>query len=241
MTITLPYPNSANLLVKAGDVIQYGKALYSQHEAEHHIISISQQLKVKPAEIFSYLVTLIESSVKKGQAIAEKKKILGKKRIKSPVDGTLIGVDHTSGTVTIESMAEATHPFSAYCNGTVESIDETSRTITIALAGGIEIKTKSVSDSAGGMLFSQTMNEAAYNQNQETIAEALIIQKHLDSVTIAKCEALGANGFIFLTADTIPSSPYTQLPSDQEFEKIITNPTAKYGIFSECDKKCIVY
>ncbi|MFS8159728.1 MAG: hypothetical protein ACMG6E_05855 [Candidatus Roizmanbacteria bacterium] len=231
MLITLSFPETATLLVKEGDQLAYGKAFYTLAEVEHHVINISSDLSIKPADIFGYLTVLIGTVVKKGTVLAKKKGLVGSKKVTSPVDGTVLNIEHQTGTLIIEAQSGQTQPISSFCQGIVKQISPENHTVSVEIQAQKEFNGKLISGQAGGTV---------YPQQEEIIADSLVIIKDLDSTTIAKCEALGANGFVCLTYADKPSIPFFQIIDENSFTSLSTC-TYKYGIFSQYDKKLVLY
>ncbi len=85
----------ARLLPKGGEVVVRVGQSVTPHQAiartpletDFHIIPVSEELGIDPEEINDYLQITKGESLEVGQIVAEKKKLIGKQQVLSPVDG----------------------------------------------------------------------------------------------------------------------------------------------------------
>ncbi|MDP3888908.1 MAG: hypothetical protein Q8Q24_02575 [bacterium] len=89
--ITVPLFDHAKVVVKSGDAVEK-YAILAKSEESFFELDLAKIFKTKPANAVRYLLVSPGASIKEGQIIAQKKKIVGKFIFKSPKSGTLVEV-----------------------------------------------------------------------------------------------------------------------------------------------------
>lgn len=125
-TAVLSYrlPKDSEILVSPGSEINEGETLAKTYVSKNTLsFPLASILKVKPDNIFRFLLKKVGEYVKNGDLVAQKKGLFGlfKKKFYSPTDGKIDSVDTTSGDLLIKLAAEE-YPFKSDVNGKVVEV-----------------------------------------------------------------------------------------------------------------------
>lgn len=125
-TTVLSYrlPKNSEILVSVGSEISEGETLAKTYVSKNTLsFPLASILKVKPDNIFRFMLKKVGEYVKNGDLIAQKKGFLGifKKKFHSPVDGTIDSIDAATGDLIIKLAAQE-YPFKSDVNGRVVEV-----------------------------------------------------------------------------------------------------------------------
>ena len=236
-------PKNAEVVAKIGDNIDFDEPLFRLFETKETVVSVSDFLRIPGDKIYPYLKKLIGDEVVKGEVIAEKKALTGSKKIDSPVNGKISRIDHNSGEVFIAVEAEINsvneQQIDSFFKGKITSYDEKDSSLTIELHNTINMNLKQCSSDGGGKVFYFLDESVYFTASQDDINDKVVVIESLKTHIKAKCEALGAKGFICIKSGeenfigaTIASFP--------DFEKV-TKERKNYILYSCHDKKASFY
>lgn len=238
MVIKLQVPQGTKIIVSKGQKVAHGEPFYSHHSEETHSIDVANELGIKPADIFAHVKGVVGDSVAEGATIAEKKKLLKKKKIQSPIAGTITKIDHDTGTVHISTLSKDGGTVPAFFTGEIKEIDSNDNLIHIEVGNTYSFDIQADRDS-GGEIF--VIDEIDYFQiSEDEIKDRILVTDTVQSHIEAKAEALGACGLLYNKGDSSSSMPSAKIPKKEELEKLKKGKYT-YVIFSTYEKKGFAY
>lgn len=126
-------PTGGEILVKQGTEVKASDFIGRfRQTAGFRSINAPQELNVSPKDIAKYLMREVGKTIYKGELLAEKKELLGKKEIKAPTDAVINSIDPNTGIIMLRLLPKEV-PVLSGVNGVVDFID--------AQTGNIYIKT----------------------------------------------------------------------------------------------------
>lgn len=192
------------VMVKMGDLIKPEDIIIRIKKQETKKFNLAKLLKVPPRTFTKYLKSTPGKTIAAGEIIAEKKSLLGKQIIKSPITGKLSVIDPNQGIVGIDYAQEEVD-IKAWFNGQVVSIEKDQ--ITLHVAGRSIQGTEGFATSVAGKLVIFT-HEDPINKLDTGIENCVVAVKKAHAALIAKADALGATAIV---AEEIEQPPF-ELP-----------------------------
>lgn len=246
MKIRLSLPKKAKMKVIVGKPVKFGDPLFETKETSTVSINVISKLKINKKNLFQHLNYVIGDPIVKGDVIAQKKGMLSTKKVFSEYTGTISQIDHETGDITItttqdseESQSE-TFLLKAFFNGVIESIDEKLRSYTVNVSGGIEIPLRDVPEDGGGAIYFFTDESHYFTASEDELIDKTIVISELKSHIVAKCEALGCSGFVYLKKNSDTTSSGAAILDVDSYNKLISSKK-KYILYSASEKKAIAY
>ncbi len=246
MKIALTIPKDAKVKVLSGKSVSFGDPLFETKQTVEMRINVMNSLKIDNKDLFQSLNFLIGDPVKRGDILAQKKGYLKTRKVYSEYTGTVSEINHETGDVTItttgqsDTATEDTSIQPAFFKGEIESIDEKMKKIIINISGGTEILLKDASADGGGELYYFSDESHYFTASEDELSERIIIVSDLKPHVVAKCEALGCNGFIYLKKGGDISTSGGAVLDIASFNKL-TSSKKKYILYSTSEKKAVVY
>ncbi len=201
MILTITVPSNAELLIKAGDTVDFSTPLINNHVKKEIKVPLARTLHINPKKIFTVLHKFVGEKIKKGDMIASSKAFLTTNKYMSEHDGTLKEVNHNEGTITLEIDSDQTTMLKSYFKGEIAEIDQKTdpekATIHFKVNHAKHFDMKEVQDFFGGPVFYSTPNSLQTITEEEVNGHVVLI-KTLLSYEQTKLETLGASGFISL-------------------------------------------
>jgi len=202
MIIDLPIPNEANVLVKAGDKVDLETKILTVAKKALIRINVAKKLNIAPEKIFQSLKKFVDDEIKKGDRLAYKKNLFFNQYILSDYNGILKEINHQTGEVILEvddQKNQIKKDFFSPLTGEVVAIEKNIIKIKIKKGETIELKQKAL-EIFGAKIF---ILENTEQLTADSIEKKLIITEEISNLSQAKCEALGASGF--LTIKKLPN------------------------------------
>ena len=202
MIIDLPIPNEASVLVKAGDKVDLETKILTIAKKSLIRINVAKKLNITPEKIFQSLKKFVDDEIKKGDKLAYKKILFSNKYVFSDYNGILKEINHQTGEVILEvddQKNQIKKDFFSPLTGEVVAIEKNIIKIKIKKGETIELKQKA-SEIFGAKIF---ILENTEQLTADSIEKKLIITEEISNLSQAKCEALGAFGF--LTIKKLPN------------------------------------
>jgi hypothetical protein len=202
MIIDLATPNEANVLVKAGDKVDLETKILTIAKKALIRINVAKKLNIAPEKIFQSLKKFVDDEIKKGDKLAYKKTLFSNKYVFSDYDGILKEINHQTGEVIIEvddPKTQIKKDFFSPLKGIVVAVEKNFVKIKIKNGEFIELKQKA-SEIFGAKIF---ILENTEQLTADSIEKKIIITEEISNLSQAKCEALGAFGF--LTIKKLPN------------------------------------
>lgn len=131
--ISLSLPHQGTIKVEIQDKVNKGDIIATYNNNKSLKLDLKEHLLLKPEKIFSTLVKKIGDQVVKGDIIAIKKNLFGKKIIRSPVSGIIDYYDEKAGILAIKIKDES-KKLTSPVNGKIDDI-KNNKTITIDFPG----------------------------------------------------------------------------------------------------------
>lgn len=104
-----------SLKFKENELVDWGKKSLKEKSEVELTISLAEELRIAPKDIFKHLKVQLGQRVEPKQVLAEKKSFMKKASLKSPEDAEIRGIDHLEGTLTlaVEKVVEVPFAFKA--------------------------------------------------------------------------------------------------------------------------------
>jgi len=193
MTITFQVSSSNQLLLKAGQEVDFTTPLTKQVYTTDTKINIAQKLQIPPQNIFIHMTKVVGDEIKKGEIIAKKKTLLSEKNYKSEHTGTIKEINHEEGSLVISTKVKKEKISYAYFKGEVEEVKKNEVTLKVKKAKAFEAKNVS-EDFGGGVLFSEKFS--LENLTQENVVGKVLFIDTIRPYNRVKFEVMGALGFV---------------------------------------------
>lgn len=209
MLITISNPYKKNLLIKAGQKVDFDTPLANINSREQIKIFIAQKLGIAPKKIFAYLKKFVGDSIKKDEILAQKKTLLTQHTYKSQCDGIIKEVNHEEGIVIIDSISSKESIVHCFFKGEIVKTDM--NTIELKVKNGTDFLLKQIvlpegiyaMELGGSIVCVEKIDSTV---NEECIQNKFVVIPQISSYEQAKIEALGAFGFI--TAHRLKEASY---------------------------------
>lgn len=242
MDITLTLPEKIDHSLKVGDSIDFGDKFYSSAVQETVTVNVADKLGVKSETIFRYLTKIIGENVSKGELLASKKGMLTTKKIHAPVSGVIREISHASGSILLSkteaSLAKNGATVRAQFRGKIKETKQNLLVVSVENAKRIELKT--VTADGYGQVFYFTDESFYFTSHEREINEKVIVISELKSHIAVKCEALGAQSFLYLATKMQQDIPSAAFATVADYDTII-HLKRNNVIFSKHDKIALFY
>lgn len=219
MQFFIKIPENADLLLKNGQSVDFDTPLMNSSQVTQLKIELAKKLSIPQDKIFRHLKKFVGDSVTKGDPLAIKKDFFSTKKINSPVDGVVKEIDHVEGVLLIDTQTESKAEVYCYFKG--EVIEVGTDHIELKTGKGIETSLKKTELSLGGKTcyITSTVEE---DLKKLEIENSVVVTEALSSYLQAKCEALGARGFVTLMKLPDQSGvPSVIIKEINDFKKIV--------------------
>lgn len=235
MTLPISISEKDKLLIKAGQKVDFNTPLFEQVPRRDVHIIISDKIKVPSMKIFQYIKKVVGETIQKGEVLAEKKSLLSVTRYKSEWEGVLKEINHTDGSVVIETASVNTQVKNAFFCGVVGKIEK--NIVYLEIEKMKEYEAKEISSSFGGPIFILTKGDL----NEEMIQGRVIVAESVGEYAQIKIEALGCAGFITLKklseATVCPKVLFSKI---KDYEDSMSHPLP-YCFIDRATSKIIFY
>ncbi len=213
--LKIKYHDREKTVVKKGDHVTSGMILVETVDKNTTEFNLAKLLRVDPKKISKYLTVKEGDKLETGAVIAQKKGLLSKKLIKTPISGIFHVRGDNSGLVEIRSENQS-DTVKAWCDGTVFDIDKD--TIDVEVDAHCILGKSGQGRPVKGKL--KVINhEVDVLSLPLDIDQSILALKHADEAVIAKANALGAVAIIAQILEQPPLSvPYLELA---EFDDIL--------------------
>lgn len=227
MILSITVPINGELLIKAGDKVDFSTPLVNNHIKKEIKIPLARSLHINPKKIFTVLNKFVGEKVKKGDIIAQHKAFLTKNKYISEHEGTLKEVNHNDGFITLEIASDETTLLKAFFKGEVVEIEqnkEKEKTIIhYKVHNAKQYDMKDAEDYFGGPVYYHKRTEPQLI-TEEQVSGYIIFTKTLLAYEQTKLETLGASGFIVLHSlpekTTVPHAKIKEIPDWEELHSL---------------------
>lgn len=192
MKVPIKLPENAELLVQAGQLVDFSTPLLRKKATQTIRIPLAEILKFPPEKIFLSLKKVVGDEVKQGDLVAENKGMFATKQYFSSVDGIIREVDHLTGTMNIELQSNEDAVISSFFQGEVETIGDGYLELKVDKAQKLD--THEHSHYLGGEVYYIADIEKPLTEDE--ILEKIIVGEGINPLDHTKIETLGAKGFI---------------------------------------------
>lgn len=237
MMLSFNLPVSENILIKAGDDVDFTTPLYKTNVISTMSVDLASKLATEPKKIFQNLKKFVGEPIKKGDIIAQSSSFLSTRSYMSEYDGTIKEIDHMQGTLTIEMNTTSDLTANCYFMGEVAELN--GGEVKLKVHHAKDLGLKEASDSFGGPTIYST-NPIKGNLNEEEVGNRVVIDNQIPVYEYIKYEALGAKGFVSLHAISRASSPWAQLENEQDYKSAVT-AGLPYCIIDKSSQKIFFY
>lgn len=219
MKIPVKCSNTSGILVESGQQVDSKTPFYKGTHSRKTKVPLAQLLQFAPKDIFHKIKKVVGDRVKRGDLLADHKKMLTTRQYFSEFSGVITEIDHVAGTVTIEAESENENTVFCFFSGEVCAIN--SDHIELRVKHAERFSVKSLSKQFGGKVY---YFSPADTLDEETIAHSYIfLSEPIDSMVHAKLEALGAKGYITTTPHTYETQLETLILANEADSKQIVH------------------
>ncbi len=237
MKAKITLPKSAKIPFTLPKTIKFGETVYETSKKTTVRLNIAQELKIKPPDIYKYLKKLIGESVTQGEIIAEKKGLFFKKHLSSPVNGKVTEINHTTGTITIET--QDLKDITSFNELKGKIIKKEKNTIIVELKDAISftIKKTSFNTVAGGKLVSIEKTEEI---DREKVEDKFVLIKKITPYLQNKLKALKTKAVITLYTPTENNLDFILINKIDDFESLLKNKR-EFALIDPATKILYIY
>lgn len=193
MTITFSVSSMGLLRIHPDQIVDFKTPLSHQIKSEGRKIYLSRELGIAPDKIFMHLSKVVGDQITIGDIIAEKKSVLGTKRVTSGHEGILKEIDHQEGFVLIESQIETTDQKNAYFVGQVQDIKGNLVTLKVKTSKSFDLKDVT-QDFGGEVMFCSEQTLSSLKEND--VQHKVIFTEYIKASEAIRLDVLGVYGII---------------------------------------------
>src|SRR3989338_9703771 len=147
MLINIPIPEDASCILKKNQSVDFDTPYIERKTLSSASIPVSSQLGIKPESIFRYLKKFVGDQIIKGDTLAEKKTVIGNRKVVSEFAGKIKEINHYQGEIILSVSEDRKEKTLAYFKGDVEEI--THSHVKIKVGEGKEFELKRASANFG--------------------------------------------------------------------------------------------
>lgn len=240
MIVKIKLPDGAQLIPKLQTDVSIGNPLYSSGSPEIHSIQVAEKLKINPHDIFAFTVVVVGDEVHHDSIIAEKKGLMRKKRVNSPVQGIVARIDHENGVVSININGDTTQKHPSFFNGKIVSYDENTSILEAEIKGAIALEnTSEITMTGGGELYFINDEQDYFHINESDVLGKHIVMNSAKPQIVSKLEALSADGIIAQEGEVSQSFPVILL--SESSHKKLSSHKYNYIIYSSHSNTIMAY
>ncbi len=200
MKISIPYPEGVKILVRDNQHVNFSSPFYTNKTPHKTIIPLAETLKFQPERIFIALKKVIGDRIRKGELLAEHKAFFSTKHYIANVDGILVDIDHTKGSITIQLDTESDQTVPCYFDGIITSISDDHIELEVGNARMCELVESAPSALGGAVYYLGTGAELS----DEAIENHIIVAANIDPLTAIKLSTFGAKCVVTNSKKSIP-------------------------------------
>ncbi len=214
MEISIVVSYSGELMIKAGDVVDFNTTLVRRKVQEPVKLPVATSLGIEPGKIFLHLTRVVGDRIGKGDAIASRKGLFSTKSYRSEFTGVIREIDHTDGTIVIDVDSARDENIRCYFKGEITSVKK--NVVTLKVKNSKDFPLKFAEEDFGGQMLNVKNEAGAADLNEDQIKDKVVVIERLTEYEQRKIEALGATGFVSLhmLSDTIAPTATTKTIAD---------------------------
>ena len=220
-------PKGGEVVVRVGqNVTSFQAVARTPLETDFHTIPINESLNVAPDEIEEFLLVTKGESVEAGQPLAEKKRLLGKLQVTSPVDGLFYEMNN--GRIIIQRRTDWLELRAMVAGNIVNSIAD--RGVVIETQGClIQAIWGSGKESIGKLKMSSRTADAALSMGHVVNAQEgqILVAGRIDRLDIL--EKAAESDIYGIIAGSMPAE-LCQACTESPFPIILTDGVGSFGM-----------
>ncbi|MEN9327371.1 MAG: hypothetical protein RI947_179 [Candidatus Parcubacteria bacterium] len=234
MNVTFTVPESAEILVKVNQKIDFGTPFLKQKGKEEVRVPIASLLHIQPNKIFNYLTKFVGDAVKKGDLIARNKTFLINRQYFSEYNGMIKEINHTEGVLVLQVSTDEKAETTSSMKGEIVSIE--GKEIKVKVQKGKEYEIKEANEPFGGetLFFEPKFSQLL---TTDDVSGRVVIASRLQPYDQIKLETLGAKGFI--TMHSLPEQatiPTAKISKSIEWTDFTGDPYSYCTIDTDSNK-----
>ncbi len=240
MNLTFKIPEGGTLIPKKGATICIGDNFIKVGQADFRIYPVATQLSIRPEAIFTHLTVVVGQAIEPQTILAEKKSMVGTKKIVSDISGIIDKINYETGDVIVRfGSSEKSNTTPAFFNGTLEEIDIKKGVFTVSIPSKHEIKLKNVSGNGGGEIVFLSEKDF-FTITSDEVSGKVVFLDNPQAHVVSKLEALDTAAI--LSDDPIPSTilPHATLQNKSDME-LFSKSKPMHIVISELESKAILY
>lgn len=239
ITIKLAIPPKTILKVNAKQLVKFGQPIFEKKVSIEKSLNIAKILKIPPQKIFQVMKKNLGDFIKKGEIIAEKRGFFSK-RITAKEEGIIKEINHQTGEIILEVFSQKNEKIPSFFSGTIIEIDKDF--FTLQIKSQMMFSAEKISKDAGGEMFFLDEKENFFDLTEEKVTKKIVFCQKISPHVVAKCEALGAAGFVFSLEKIKTEIPFAVVKNISFWEKIKKIKEEKLLVlFSKLEKKIVLY
>lgn len=235
-TITVHIPDGAVVSVKEDEEVSETTVLAKVDEEEETTpVDLAALLQTKPSNISKHLTVKIGETVVEGDTIASKKSLISSVSVKSPLSGTLVSIDLTSGSLVFRTKQSIPKKVVSPVKGKIKSIK--SKIIEIEADALIFEVEKGKGEKVRGILrFIDAGEVGVMGGKAEDLEGSIAMMGSITDAAIVKYDVMGVKGLILEKVPSFEVSlPYV-LVEKGVFQKL-THASGKIAVLDPAEKR----
>lgn len=221
MKIPIIIPEDSKLLLKKGQKVDFGTP-FVQRQVESVVkLPIAGALGFPPDKIFMFLHKFVGDKVTKEEVLAERKTMMSTKQYVSEYTGTITEINHSDGSISVNTQTDKSTEDYCYFKGEVEEID--GNVVIVSVGKGKQYPLHEKTPYFGGRVLIHQADIATHITEEE-VENRVVVAEKIPSYDQMKMEALGAVGLVLLQQpDDSASVPVAILKDIADYEEIKKN------------------
>ena len=218
MKVPVAYPTGAELLVTAGQRVDFTTPFYKKKGVSTINIPVAENLKFSPDRIFLALKKVVGDQIKKGDLLAENKSFLSTKQFVSSVNGLIKEIDHITGSLLVELENGENKLEYCFFTGEIAAIHEDHLELKVEKA--IHHDIQHTNHYFGASVYYADDPEKPFTEDK--ICDKCIVGEHINPIELPKIDTLGAKA-ILTDRQLPPHNAVTQLflRNEGDFKEIL--------------------
>lgn len=220
---------------KQNQKVEFGRESLKEKREEEIIIHVSEELSIKPSDIFKVVKVSLAQQIEEGVVVAEKGSMFSTHAIRSPKKGEVRSINHSEGTLVIVSTTSIEVPF--YFNSTFEKREGESFVFKVDAGKEYEVNVALPKTFGGETVYLDDVRQIDLATCENKIAISML-SSTMDS---AKIVALSPVALVTMTADYYTADvPCIQLKDKKEWSEFVKHKWEKC-MYLEGGKTIIFY
>lgn len=236
--VIIDVPSNAKISVTVGMIISLKTKLFLISDTDDIIVPITKPLKTKAEDVFKLVDHVIGDKIVIDEVLAQKKGLVGVRKILSPVSGVLKSINHETGEIVITVEKSTTNEFLSPIEGKISNIDQKNKIISISVSIADQVDVEFVTELIGGEI--SFVESSISGIDLTNVRDKIVVIEEITPTIASKFEALDALAFIYLNGSHNAKIAHAKVTSNHEFDKL-KKTKDKMAVLLPKRKKIVVY